>query len=597
MSIQPGDGYNFSASSSGFSLDIDKPWTPSSDGGTGIMLGFSLPKFPDPPLPPEPPDVPPVDPDIPTFVDPFVSKPRPLQFQCGVSALPVSGTPSPVLQVAMGSVTYTQSLMPYIKTGPFTDHRQAYMNFAAVLSSGVAPVTLADATSPWMLGGGGYALTGTGRWYVTLSKWDVSAATALGPLLNLEMPWVSIVKDGSAQFNTLFVDAGPSLYQNTMNIQKMEGYQEVESSGETLLDWGHCHTTYFNPRFLGNHVRILAVIDSIPAPPCEVSVVQLRAGSSTANEIQQIIFVGIYKSGTATFTYGAATTTTSFNPGTQSAFDLQQCLNTIPALNGNVIVQQAAPGVFQVEFTNTLRNTNVPTLVPNSSLTSFSTWYQVSQMHVGSQDIVIPCELNATFLMNKADLTEADDPYYANANSIPPWENISNIEAARAASLLTFVPAFATPVINDVVPRAFDTVPLVYSEEAGCTDEPSPDMDHPFKVKHVETTGGMSTYSIVSGTVNNLTPGNIGDEITVSTGTYEVWIKVPFAAGVYPATTGFVWNMGTPVPADTASEGYVRVATVNGATVTQYVTGSLWSDRIQVGAGATLNAFYYYARI
>jgi len=48
------------------------------------------------------------------------------------------------------------------------------------------------------------------------------------------------------------------------------------------------------------------------------------------------------------------------------------------------------------------------------------------------------------------------------------------------------------------------------------------------------------------------------------------------------------------MPADTDSEGYVRVASVDGASVTQYVTGSLWSDRIKMG---TQTARYYHARI
>jgi hypothetical protein len=582
MSLQPGDGYTFSASSSGFTLDIQKPWMPSNDGGAGLMLGFSLPKFPNPPAPP----------DIPSLTDGTA----PLQFQCSMASLPVSGTPTPVLQVAMGSVTYTQSLMPLIKTGAFVDHRQAYMNFAAVVSTGVTPVPLADATSPWMLGGGGYALTGEGRWFVTLSKWDVTSTAMLGGLLNTEMPWVSIVKNGSDEFDKLFVDLGPSLYQNTMNIQKMEGYQDVETVGETLLDWGHCHTTYFNPRFLGNHVRILAVIDSIPAVPSTAAVTVLKEGSpELGNEIQVLAFAGQYKSGNVTLSYGnpvPVAATLPFDPSTQSAYDLQQCLNTIPALAGNVLVQKSAPGVFQIEFTNVLRNTNVPTLIVTSTLTSFSNWYKVSQCHVGSQDIVIPCELNATFLMNKPDLNEAGDPYYANAGSLPPWEDISNIEDARAVGLLAFTPAFATSIINDVVPREFETVPLVYSEEDGCTPEPT--ADHPFKVKHVETSGGDSTYSIVYGTVNNLTPGNIESTITVSTGDYEVWVKVPYLAGVYPDATGYEWNIGTPMPADTDSEAYVRVASVDGASVTQYVTGSLWSDRIKMG---TQTARYYHARI
>jgi len=556
------------------------------------MLGFAIPKLPDIP---SPPDIP-IPTEFPSFIDPFKPKPKPLQFQCEVMSLPVSGTPAPVLQVAMGSVTYTQSLMPFIKTGAFTDHRQAYMNFAAVLSSGVTPVPITDPTSPWMLGGGGYTLTGEGRWFVTLSKWDVSSFTALGPLLNLEMPWVSIVKSGSDEFNALFVDAGPSLYQNTMNIQKMDGYQDVESSGETLLDWGHCHTTYFNPRFLGNHVRIIAVIDSIPATPCEVSVVQLRAGGPTANEIQQIIFVGLYKSGTATFSFGGATTTTSFNPSNQTAYDLQQCLNTIPALSGNVFVQQAAPGVYQVEFTNKLKNTDVETLTPISSLTTFSNWYKVYQCAVGSQDVVIPCELNATFLMNKADVTEAEDPYYLNANSIPPWQNISNIEAARTAGLLPFVAGFATPVINDVLPRAFETVPLIYGQESGCTgDDPMPTL-HPFLVTLDSQSGGNSTYSIVSGTVNNLVPNGVGAPITVTTGSYFVYLKLPFVSTTFPANNSdFKWEIAATMPADTDAFGYVKVADINpDGSVSQFVTGSLWADRIKLGA---LTARYYFSRI
>jgi len=580
MSIQPGKGYSFFSSSHGTSLDINQPWTPPI--ADGIAFGISLPKFPNPPLPPDIPGIP---------VTPLTARDNPLQFQCRTAS--IAGTDTPVIQIAMGSVTYTHSLMPYIKTGPFTDHRQAYMNFVAVKSADVTPAPLADATSPWMLGGGGYALTGSGRWYVTLSKWDAGNGAFTGGLLDQNLPWVSFVKDGSAQFDALFVDSGPSLYQNTTNVQKMEGYEEVVEEGETLLDWGHCHTTYFNPRFFGHHVRVLAIIDSIAAVPATAAVTVLREGGATAgNEVQQLTFLGNYKSGTVTLNHSAATSA-PFNPGTQNAYDLQVCLETIPALNGNVFVQSVAPGVYQIEFTNVLRNTNVAPLTVNSALVTFSNWYQVTQMHVGSQDIVIPCELNATFLMNKEGVTEAEDPYYVNAGTTPAWDNVVNNADAIEANALTFIPAFATPVVNDTVPRAFTKEPLSYAEEGGCTGDADDNM-HPFKVKHVETSGGTSTYSIVSGTVNNVVPGNIDDEITVSTGEYEVWIKVPYASGVFPATTGFEWDIGTPVPSDTDGEGYVRVATVDGATVTQYVTGSLWGDRIKLG---TQTATYYYARI
>jgi hypothetical protein len=446
-----------------------------------------------------------------------------------------------------------------------------------------------------MLAGGGYALTGTGRWFVTLSKWDAGNGAFDGGLLDQNLPWVSFVKDGSAEFNALFVDAGPSLYQNTTNVQKMEGYEEVVAEGETLLDWGHCHTTYFNPRFFGHHVRVLAIVDSVAATPSTVAVNVVRDGSSSVgNSIQQIVFAGDYKSGGATFTHAGATTTTTFNPSTQSAYDLQECLNTIPALDGNVFVQQVSAGVYQVEYTNILRNSSVAALTANSSLTSFTTWYKVSQMHVGSQDIVIPCELNATFLMNKADVTEAEDPYYINEATTPDaWGNVVNNEDAIAANALGFIPAWATPVINGTVPRTFDTRILNYAEEAGCTDEPS-DM-HPFKVIHDITTGGNSTYSIISGTVNNLVPNGVSTPITVTTGLNYVYIKVPFASGAFPANnTDFKWEVSTTFPADTDAFGYIKVADVNGATVTQYVTGSLWADRIKLGSAT---ATYYYARV
>lgn len=583
--LQPGDGYTFSDSSSGFTLDINKPWTPSQD--TGFMLGFSLPKFPDPPQPPDVPGIP-----LPSLN----AKDNPLQFQCRTTAMTIADTPTVVVQVAMGSVTYTHSLMPNIKTGAFVDHRQAYMNFVAVKSASVTPAPLADATSPWMLGGGGYALTGEGRWFVTLSKWDAGNGAFDGGLLDQNLPWVSFVKDGSAEFNALFVDAGPSLYQNTTNIQKMEGYQDVVAGpGETLLDWGHCHTTYFNPRFFGNHVRVLAVVDSVSATPSTVAVNVLRGGSPTAgNAIQQVVFAGDYKSGGATFTYGAATTSTTFNPSTQSAYDLQECLNTIPALNGNVFVQQAAPGVYQIEFTNVLRNSAVSTIAANSTLTSFTTWYKVYQCHVGSQDIVIPCELNATFLMNKDGVTEAEDPYYVNEATSPPWNNVVNNQDAIAVNALGFIPGFSTPVINSPVPRSITTRILNYAEESGCTDEPS--MLHPFLVQLDSTSGGSSTYSIVSGTVNNLVPNGVSTPITVSTGSKFVYIKLPFVTPNFPANnTDFKWDISTTMPADTDAFGYIKVANINpDGSVSQFVTGSLWADRIKLG---TDTAKYYYSRI
>jgi hypothetical protein len=587
MSIQPGNGYNFKASSSGFSLDIDKPWTPPSGGD--MIIGFSIPKLPDIPFPPDPPLPPPSpDPTLPTFVDPFTPKPRPLQFECQVTSIGAAS----VLQIAWGAVTYTHSVMPLIKRSPFIDHRQAYIKFASVLSAGVTPVSGTDPNSPWMLNGGGYALTGTGRWYVTLTKWDAGNGEFTGGLLDSNLPWLSVVKEGSDQFNKIFVDAGPSLYQNQMNVQKMSGYNAAATGAPT--DWGNCHTTYFNPRFFGHHVRVIAAIDSIAAPPCEVSVVQVRPGSSTSNEVQQIIFVGVYKSGSVTFSYGGGTSS-SFNPSTQSAFDLQQALNAISALSGNVFVQQAGPGVFQVEFTNALKNTNVALLGASSGMTSFTNWYSVFPMAVGAQDIVIPCELNATELMNKDGVTEAQDPYYVNAATSPvKWANVVNYEDAYAANALAFIPGWATPIIDDTVPRNFTKRLLDYGKVSGCIPEAS--MFHPFQVQLDSTAGGNSTYSIISGTVNNLVPNGVSTPITVTTGAYFVYIKLPFVSGVFPANnTDFKWEIAATMPADTDAFGYVKVANINpDGSVAQFVTGSLWSDRIKLGS---LTARYFFSRI
>jgi len=239
---------------------------------------------------------------------------------------------------------------------------------------------------------------------------------------------------------------------------------------------------------------------------------------------------------------------------------------------------------------------DVGELTVNSSLTSFTTWYKVSQMHVGSQDIVIPCELNATFLMNKADVTEAEDPYYINEATDPPWGNVANNEDAIAANALGFIPAWATPVVNGTVPRTFDTRILNYAEEAGCTDEPSPEMLHPFLVQLDSQTDTESTYSIISGTVNNLVPNGMGTPITVTTGSYFVYLKLPFASGAFPANnTDFKWEIASTMPADTDAFGYVKVADINpDGSVSQFVTGSLWADRIKMGSAT---ATYYYARI
>ena len=172
------------------------------------------------------------------------------------------------------------------------------------------------------------------------------------------------------------------------------------------------------------------------------------------------------------------------------------------------------------------------------------------------------------------------------------------------------------------------------------TSNPFPDRDSkpvvcsPFKVHSVaEETAGASTivtYQICPATVNNLMPQVYNDveekfeyldDLTTgyklildfaSTSSCFIYLR----AGPDPSTNDFpaqapispydpddpyptVFNTGGALPADTDTYGYVLLAKVNALgsgvySVDQYVTGSLWGDRIKLG---TDTAQYYYARI
>jgi hypothetical protein len=160
------------------------------------------------------------------------------------------------------------------------------------------------------------------------------------------------------------------------------------------------------------------------------------------------------------------------------------------------------------------------------------------------------------------------------------------------------------------------------------------DVCTPFKVKNVqEVTEGETTivtYDICPGTFNNLMPQVYNeteevfeylDDLTAgyklvldfaSTSSCIVYMRVgpdastnafPPAAPITPYDPAdpypTVFNTGGTLPADTDTYGYVALAKVNSLggglySVDQYVTGSLWADRIKLG---TDTAQYYYARI
>lgn len=157
----------------------------------------------------------------------------------------------------------------------------------------------------------------------------------------------------------------------------------------------------------------------------------------------------------------------------------------------------------------------------------------------------------------------------------------------------------------------------------------------PFLVHDVKENTGPGgtyvTYEICPGTLNNLSPGifDVNSETWqymdalpegyklvldfASTSTCFVYLRAgpDPTTKVFPAATGTtaaddpyprIYNTGGAFPDDTTLKGHVKIAKVTNLgsgvyKVDQYVTGSLWGDRIQIGAGETEKAYYYYARI
>ena len=152
----------------------------------------------------------------------------------------------------------------------------------------------------------------------------------------------------------------------------------------------------------------------------------------------------------------------------------------------------------------------------------------------------------------------------------------------------------------------------------------------PYKVHDVvQKTGDGGSYvvfEICSATFNNLVPQvynsttetweyinalTTGYELVLdfaSTTSSIIYLRVGIDGSNFPATspTGAtddpyprIYSTGGTLPADSDDFGYLAIAKVNEVssgvyTIEQYVTGSLWGDRIKLG---TLTARYFYARI
>jgi hypothetical protein len=221
MSIQPGVGYTFTSSSLGTNLNIERPWSEWDPSGARIVQ----------------------------------------QFQVGIKKVGDANK----LQLAKGTVFFTQSNMPRIKLGAHNDQRQSWISKVAVYGAGITH-TAGTGSSVWMEDGGHYNITSAGTYYITISKFDINQSNddTESNLLNAEQPWVSIFKASDSIENTIFSETGPSEYVNKTNMHKMTGY-DATSTGLSG-DWGNCHTTWFNPVKWGYSVKLIATVTATANP-------------------------------------------------------------------------------------------------------------------------------------------------------------------------------------------------------------------------------------------------------------------------------------------------------------------------------------------
>jgi len=428
-----------------------------------------------------------------------------------------------VLQIAKGTVTFTQSNMPRVRQGGHNDQRQGWISKVAVYGSNVE-VTSGEGDPLWMDGNGYYSVDTEGTYYVTISKFDISQSNddTENALLNAEAPWVSIFKAGDDIEDIIFSETGPSLYVNKTNVQKMVGYDAMSTGLQG--DWGNCHTTWFNPVKWGYAVKLIGIVYAT-----------------------------------------------------------------------NVVGQ----GIKLV----------------------------VDQHIVGPIDLQIPCLFNGTTLCNQDDLTETNDPYNLNKDATPKWSLMANADTLNGMNSLAeanddWYEEFVGPA--DWTEQNYD-----YKLPGSCAAQDDGGGGcFPFRVHDVKDLAEFRTYEICPGTVNNLmpqvfntvteaweylddlTPGyQLIPEFTAG----ECWVALRVgkstASNDFPAPTPeggaddpyprIITQGSDPAGSDSDLFAFVTLAKITEAgggvyTVDQYVTGSLWGDRIKVG---TQVARYYFARI
>jgi hypothetical protein len=524
------------------------------------------------------------------------------------------------LQIVNGSCTFTQSNMPVINTGAFSHTKQAYFDKVQICPE----ETRTSYEEMWPLpnpepepgfsegsvmeNGGGYRLTDTANPLTLYAfKWDVDT-NVQGfeniPIANpatKNLPTLALIaQSNTADYNKISKDKGPSIYEQTMNIQRMSGYTVDDTSLDG--DWGHCHTTWMNPRKFGYNMKVIATVSASPNTfGCFVNVEQVGI-PGVCNSIQTINFYGEAASGVAVISaiipplsIPAASVipfpvVSVFSPIEVKLSDelaMFQCLNSIPGLTGNVQVSRGSGNQYFVTFINALQGLNIPLLQVNTSaVVAFNNKFEVTQYHTGDINLETQAQLGMTQLMNKEDVAEADDPYNKNKNADPAWNDILN--RAEALACKDFSGDVTWEGVN-ILGLETEANPD-FTIQGGCSGDGE---CSPFKVKRNGTVGDDVVYEICPGTVNNIVPQNIYDTFILVEGD-SVWLRCDTRSSDNEYPYQIMVESGTTMPADTDDFGYVKVAKFVNGKIEQYITGSLWTDRIKLG---TLTATYYYARI
>lgn len=541
-------------------------------------------------------------PQLPTWTPPEEKAPAP--FECSQGRVVEDGQDMWCLKIGKGSMTYNVTNMPTINLGAVSNQYQSQYEICQVR---YPDTDKTDDTwgedSPWMVNGGYDLPTALSPFYLFAIKWDLNTdnyPTGGGEAPDSVKNWPMLCLMDQESANDCFKETGPTAYSNYMNVQKMTGYAEKKDG----KDFGFCHTSYFNPMKIGFAAKMIAKIDVINDDPGECVISVLQTANGDRNRIYEIQFTAPVKSGGIKFAFSRNGVyegeSEFFYPAEEFARHLYVALQKIDVLKHNVLVSQIDDRTFYVTLINHLQMRDYwgkdlnegeyELIVSTDNLEWFNKSYKIEQYHTGSLNMEIPLLYNGAQLMNDEGWTEEDDWYIYNRDN--DWVDIVNIDDLFSFGMYATSSAKPSELVSKTTPLAYTprNFDNFYLQEGGCIENAC---DHPFQVRKTGS-AESAVWSICEGTVNNVLPNPAFDSFSMTDG--FVWLKVHFdgtdfpALGIYGVTAGW----GSAVPADTDDDGYVVLAQITDDVATQYITGSLWGDRIKMGTGT---ATYYFARV